>query len=586
MVNVSRFARTVAVFIVLYTAYLFILVLVGREALIPLEGHTIGFIVSPNLKYLAATDILLASGLLVSYFLTGSVLEYLAVMSSSIYILGLQTGRIGLYEISLTVILPSSITLIPVVIHAVRRKKSVEPWAAKIGVCIPKRGLRIPIVGFLSGLGTGYSILGLTGLTIYFSNYLLWGLGALLSSVLGLCTLKRMPVLLGLLASLSILSLPLTLIMSLASPLRLELKRGMKGFASIKGGLYFWSRLDSLDPPFDYCEGIVGWHWAEVEGSQLFIENIMGPENPNLNTIVVGRSGSGKSTVTKKLVKFFYQYGYSVLILDFHGEYNGLDENFVRVDLWSSDYYLDLNSIQGDEEFKAQLVADAFKSVFSIGERQYSILYDALTDYFLTGTDSDLAGSVSKNIAGLEGSTSDTSVLGLIQYVRQLERFFKGEKPVNLLLNSSSSIVIDMSKVPGIHLKLALSEFILRIIYNTMMSDNTGARRVIVVEEAHHFSDSSILGKLYSEARKFGLAIIGVAQNPRSLSRDIVVNASNKFIFGLDEPDNLNYAVGMTAPVDRQQENVLRYTIANLPPGFSVYENKALASELFIIKVF
>ena len=142
-----------------------------------------------------------------------------------------------------------------------------------------------------------------------------------------------------------------------------------------------------------------------------------------------------------------------------------------------------------------------------------------------------------------------------------------------------------MSKIPGIHLKLALSEFILRIIYNTM-SDNTGARRVIVVEEAHHFSDSSILGKLYSEARKFGLAIIGVAQNPRSLSKDIVVNASNKFIFGLDEPDNLNYAVGMTAPADRQQENVLRYTIANLPPGFSVYENKALASELFIIKVF
>ncbi len=585
MVNISRFTRTVIIFIALYTVYAFILILVGREALIPQNRHTIGLIISPNLKYLAATDIILASGLLVSYFLTGSVLEYLAAMASSIYILSLQASRIGLYELSLTVILPSSLTLIPVVIHAIKRKKSVEPWAAKIGVCFPKRGLRTPIIGFLSGLGIGYSILGLTGLNSYFNSYLLWGLGALFSSVLGLCSLKRMPVLLGLLASLSILSLPLALILSLASPLKLELKSGGRGFASIRGGLYFWSRLDSLDPPFDYCEGIVGWHWAEIVESRLFIENIMGPENPNLNTIVVGRSGSGKSTVTKKLVKFFYQYGYSVLILDFHGEYNSMDGNFVRVDLWSSDYYLDLNSIPGDEEFKAQLVADAFKSVFPIGERQYSILYDALTDYFLTGTDSDLAGSVSKSIAELENSTSGTSILGLIQYIRQLERFFKGEKPINLLLNSSSSIVIDMSKIPGIHLKLALSEFILRIIYNTM-SDNTGTRRVIVVEEAHHFSDSSILGKLYSEARKFGLAIIGVAQNPRSLSKDIVVNASNKFIFGLDEPDNLNYAVGMTAPADRQQENVLRYTIANLPPGFSVYENKALASELFIIKVF
>ncbi len=585
MVNVSRFTRTVIVFIALYTVYAFILVVVGREALIPSNRHTIGFVISPNLKYLAATDILLASGLLVSYFLTGSVLGYLTAMASSIYILSLQASRIGLYELSLTVVLPSSITLIPVIIHAVRRKKSVEPWATKIRVCSPRRGLRTPIMGFLSGLGIGYSILGLTGLNTYFNSYLLWGLGALLSSVLGLCALKRTPVLLGLLASFSILSLPLTLIMSLASPLKLELKSGKRGLASIRGGLYFWSRLDSLDHPFDYCEGIVGWHWAEIEGSQLFIENIMDPKNPNLNTIVVGRSGSGKSTVTKKLVKFFYQYGYSVLILDFHGEYNSIDGNFIRVDLWSSDYYLDLNSIPGDEEFRAQLVADAFKSVFPIGERQYSILYDALTDYFLTETDSNLAESVSKNIAGLEGSTSDTSILGLIQYLRQLERFFKGEKPINLLLNSGSSIVIDMSKIPGIHLKLALSEFILRIIYNTM-NNNAEARRVVVVEEAHHFGDSSILGKLYSEARKFGLAIIGVTQNPRSLPRDIVVNASNKFIFGLDEPDNLNYALGMTVPVDRQQENVLRYTIANLPPGFSVYENKSLASELFIIKVF
>ncbi|MEB3756607.1 MAG: ATP-binding protein, partial [Desulfurococcales archaeon] len=471
-----------------------------------------------------------------------------------------------------------------------RKNRIGEPLLSKSFVCTKASIRPITVLGFISGLGIGVSIQGLLGWLTIYDDWLYWLLGTLASVLLGLCFFYYNPVLLGLTASFSIFSLPVSVFLSLVSPLKMPFQGEGPGVGDVIGGLYFWSKLDALEFPFNYSKGIISWHWAMISNSKLYLDPVINsPGEPNLNSIVIGRSGSGKSMLTKRLVSSFSAKDYNVLVLDFHGEYTDILNNSIVVDFWNSNYYLDFRSIKESEEFKAQVIADAFRSIYNLGDRQYTMLYDALTDYFSIENTESLSKVIPRSLLSLSdasGFGDKSSIIGLAQYVRQLGYLFEGELPVNVLLEGKENIIIDLSKIPGMHLRVATAELVLRILYNTMTTASMSSRRLLVVEEAHHFNDKSILSKLYTESRKFGLAIISVTQNPKALSRDIVINSTTKLMFGMDEPENMDYIVRILVPSDGELNMFLRYTISSLPPGYALLSNKLLSNEIFLIKVF
>ncbi|MCE4614734.1 MAG: DUF87 domain-containing protein [Desulfurococcales archaeon] len=584
-------AKRIAIFLALYSIYLVLLMITLLKIYVPYNALNISMVIYPSVQPLILLIILLTLGLGFSYLGTGSLLEYISVLLVSIYILWLTHPEIGLAGVMLVLSLPLVITLAPIVLHTIRKNKSIEPLFSKSSVCISTGVKPLFIIGYISGIGIGYSIQGLFGWLTIYNSWLYWLSGVLASSLLGLCFFYYNPVLLGLSSSFSVFSLPLSVVLGLTSPLRISFKGKDLDVGGVVGGLYFWCKLDSLEPPFNYNKGTVSWHWAMISSSKLYLDfAIESPGKPNLNTIVIGRSGSGKSMLTKRLVTYFSAKGHKVLVLDFHGEYDeGFLENSVTVDFWNKDYYLDFKAINGNEEFKAQVIADAFKSIYNLGDRQYTMLYDVLIDYFSIENAENLSKYIPRSLLSLAGSSgiSDkSSIIGLTQYVRQLEYLFEGKTPVNLLLEGEKNMIIDLSGIPGMHLRIATAELVLRILYNTMAKMPQTNRRLLVVEEAHHFSNNSILSKLYTESRKFGLAIISITQNPKVLPRDIVINSTSKFMFGMDEPENLDYMLKILTPLDRDQSMILRKTLSSLPPGYTMFDNKLISKDIWLIKVF
>ncbi|MCE4606008.1 MAG: DUF87 domain-containing protein [Desulfurococcales archaeon] len=583
-------SRRILVSVALFSLYMVLLSVVLKDIRLPYNSLNTGMIIYPSIKPLLLLTAVLTFGLGFSYLATGSVLEYVSMLSTSMYILWLFLPEAGLAGFILIISLPLAMTLIPVILYMVKKNRITEPFLLKSSVCI-KIGMKpIILLGFISGLGVGFSIQGLLGWLTIYNGWLYWLLGTLASALLGSCFLYYNPVLLGLSASFSILSLPVSVLLSLVSPLKILRQGEGPRVGDVIGGLYFWSKLDALEFPFNYSEGIVSWHWAMTADSKLYLSSMIGfPGKPNLNSIVMGRSGSGKSLLTKRLVSSFSAKDYRVLVLDFHGEYADVIDDGRVVDFWNSNYYLDFKSIKGDGEFKAQIITDAFRSIYNLGGRQYTMLYDALTDYFSTENTESLSKLVPRSLLSLSdasGFSDRPSVISLAQYIRQLGYLFEGELPVNVLLEGKDNVIIDLSKIPGIHLRLATAELVLRILYNTMTTASASSRRLLVVEEAHHFNNKSILSKLYTESRKFGLTIISVTQNPKALPEDIVINSTNKLMFGMDEPENLDYITRILTPIDKEQNILLKDTISSLPPGYTLFSNKLLGKEILLIKVF
>ena len=249
------------------------------------------------------------------------------------------------------------------------------------------------------------------------------------------------------------------------------------------------------------------------------------------HVLIVGSTGSGKSTTAKKIFK---ELKVGRLVLDWHGEYKGLGRTIDCISLTK------LRSLG-----KLELM-DALANSLKLTDAQYYLLL--------------------KIIQLLYNKNKDFGIRDIIFYLKSLEevsRWIRESKysllrklemlthkesckysVVDVPLMVKDGLIIDLSSYTTEHAKRFVAHAVLAYLFAEARKGSL-ERTYTFLEEAHNiipkFSELGIADKVFMEGRKYGLHLVAITQSPKALNENAVKNSFIKIIHMLREVDDAKY---------------------------------------------
>lgn len=287
--------------------------------------------------------------------------------------------------------------------------------------------------------------------------------------------------------------------------------------------------------------------------------------------VISGNTGSGKTTLCKILAEGLRRGGIGVIVIDYHGEYRGL-EGFRVIDASENSPQILLNTLN---EGRALELVDSIRKIFRLGALQVSILSTIAVEMIRRGGKSfkDLL-TVAEEI--LEKSKEDPKtrelLLSIIPYLRILATHIRGE-PINIetaLTGEGRYIILDMSNIGSEYASTIYIEYLLKQIWRHMVA--TGQKRevdlAIIIDEAHNLlrgSAEEFISKIFRESRKYGLSIVISTQQFEKLTSEVINNAGMFFFLRQTDPRVIDLISSFIA-YDEAVKEEIKKTLRSLEP--------------------
>lgn len=363
--------------------------------------------------------------------------------------------------------------------------------------------------------------------------------------------------------------------------------------------LWLKDKMRVLKPP--------SWYWKSETGSYIF--------NPysqmNYHILIAGGSGTGKSSLAKKLVmELYYHWGIPSLIFDPHNEYVETIKKLDGIIINASK--ISINPLELDESSPRERivqVADTLQRVFRLGNLQRAVLEDLLEEtYAEKGILNDdieswklkpptfltLLRVIEKRINYAKSSGEKARYESLKPYVRILATSIFKETTIGFSEILKKPSVIAMANLPGDQIKAILSETILRKIAHHMYvtGEYQGLAQYIVIDEAHRVCrrgvEPSLVARLMMESRKYGIGFIIITQQPLDIDEGIIANSALKVSFKIAEPGNLEYTAKTLAGFMAENRlEALRQALYYMPKYYAIVRDSRLEEPVIIkAKVF
>lgn len=273
------------------------------------------------------------------------------------------------------------------------------------------------------------------------------------------------------------------------------------------------------------------------------------------HSIIVGVTGSGKSTTNKQILKEISKLGFRFLLFDFHDEY---DKEFSNL---TSSYvfrFLGETSIDFLSPFEMKdfsnhvsIVTDVFNNVYSFSPSQFFVFRDVLSSELAYSKVNKVHPTMKSIVDRLENYEPKSFYENETKFslLRRLKPLSEGEGSkifaasnllkINDILDKNT--ILKVSDIKDSDLRKLTVSLILALIYEYRLingPDKIG--HFISLEEAQNFvpfrnktDEASIYEKMFFEMRKYKESLILIAQFPSQIYPDLLKSCEVKIVHRL-----------------------------------------------------
>lgn len=327
-----------------------------------------------------------------------------------------------------------------------------------------------------------------------------------------------------------------------------------------------------------------------------FDPGLPGHALPNPHISISGETGSGKTQVTKAIIRELSRNQLPTLVLDFKDDY--AQEPYVTeegFDVYDASYGgLPFNPMVPPVDRQSGRVSlvnhmhqlgDIVKRIYELGDQQAFRFREALKEAytskglsmkpFVAAEDQEYPTFDSIEHI-LRNEKDNETVLGRLSPIFDLGLFSSSAAVTDFAQMADKSTVIRLSQLPGDEVKNAVAEFFLMALYNHLirLEHPHSLQRLLVLDEAWRLVKSPFLEPLMREGRAFGLGVVLATQYPKDLPDQVAGATATKFFFSQTNSENIREIqrslVGKTSGTDAEH---LATVLRQLPPLTCLLQN-------------
>ncbi len=296
---------------------------------------------------------------------------------------------------------------------------------------------------------------------------------------------------------------------------------------------------------------------------------------------ILGMTGSGKSTTAASIVKQVAETGLPTLVLDWHNEYGAVvARSGGKVVAPGRDDFsinpLEIGPASDSVEHMA-MVSDIFSDIYHFTHPQAYMFRNALQKR-LSETPPDEVPSIASLVRTIEAYPlrsaydNETKVALLRRLVPltvgQSGKALGGSGPLKLEELLGTLVCVELGHMRDVQSRAVFSDVLLKMVYEEKVRRKGTLDHLTVIEEARNVAparraeDPPTVGeRMVSELRKFGEAMLFVAQFPSHIAVEIVKNSGTKIVHRLAWPDDVVLVGDSMGLNQKQREHLTRLKV-------------------------
>jgi energy-coupling factor transporter ATP-binding protein EcfA2 len=309
-------------------------------------------------------------------------------------------------------------------------------------------------------------------------------------------------------------------------------------------------------------------------------------EHVQKHILIVGATGSGKSTTASIIAREVSREGVGVFIADWHGEYKELLRDLDNVAYanpmeGSIPEFLNMKSIM---EHEPLAFIEILESALELTPPQAHILEEAMKEFLrkkiVNLHEIDALIDVIQNTP-LVARWIAESREALIRKLKVLSSEYLKVKWSNmreLPVIRGGIMIFDISAIPNTRVKKILVSIAIKSATLKAQHNEIVKPLLIIVDEAHNiFTKDNPISNLVAEVRKWGIGFIIVTQSPSSLSSVVLKNTNTRIVHALKSTADVKTILGLLI-LKKEYKKV----ISSLKPGEALVVVPELAEPVLV----
>ena len=283
-------------------------------------------------------------------------------------------------------------------------------------------------------------------------------------------------------------------------------------------------------------------------------------EDIKRHACILGMTGSGKSTTARAIVRQVAESGLPTLVLDWHNEYGQMISRVGGKVLAPGHDEFSINPLEvgpaSDPVEHVAMVSDIFSDIYHFTHPQAYMFRNALQKR-LSETSAEEIPTITSLVKTIEAYPlrsaydNETKVALLRRLVPltqgQPGKALSGSGPLRLGELLGTTVCVELGHMRDVQSRGVFSDVLLKMVYEEKVRHKGSLDHLTVVEEARNIAparrpeDPPTVGeRMVSELRKFGEAMLFVAQFPTHVASEIVKNSGTKIVHRLAWPDDVS----------------------------------------------